>query len=621
MRTAMSEPSPSAPAQTSPGEDYAAKQKAGKQALATLLKPVSIWLTVGRVCAVISAITSIAPYLALTRIGDILLGAYQRGEAVDGPALHASVRLLVIAFLVQLSMYFIGLVITHLADVKLVGSLRRQMLERISRAPLSYFSESTSGAIRKAVQDDTRTLHMLVAHAPVDTTVAIISPLVLLTYAFIINWRLGLLAIATYPIYGFFQWVMMRDMGEKTTEMETKLANVSATGVEFAEGIEVVKGFGYTGQAHSRFASAAKEFADFYWAWCGPLLRGSAFSLAVVSVPVLLCINLGGGALMVQAGWVTTTQVLTCSLIALIVPVTIETLGTTAWAYQRAGHSALSLQQVLSAPQIDSPPADPHREDALAQHCAARTALDVTFAGVSYAYESDGTRIQALENVSLHLPAGSITALIGTSGSGKSTLATMLARFRDPDSGHISIGERDLRDFSEAELYRTVAFVLQDAHLLRMSIRDNIALAKLNASEEQIRSAAKAANILADIEALEHGFDTIVGEDTELSGGQRQRIVIARALLADAPILILDEATAATDPDCEAEIQDALSKLVIDRTVLVIAHHAESVIGADQICILERGQIAALGAAAEIASHPYWQRLNASASQQGDARG
>lgn len=621
MRAFMSDSPTSAPTEHAAGEDYAAKQKAGKQALTTLLQPVSKSLLVGRICAVASAITSIAPYLALTRIGEILLGAYHSGEAVDTQALHASVRLLIIAFVMQLSLYFIGLVITHLADVKLVGSLRRQMLQRISHAPLSYFSESTSGAIRKAVQDDTKTLHMLVAHAPVDTTVAIISPLVLLAYAFFINWRLGLLAIATYPIYGFFQWVMMRDMGEKTTEMEAKLANVSATGVEFAEGIEVVKGFGYTGQAHSRFANAAKEFADFYWAWCGPLLRGSAFSLAVVSVPVLLCINLGGGALMVQAGWVTTAQVLTCSLIALIVPVTIETLGTTAWAYQRAGYSALSLQQVLSAPQIDSPPADPHREDTGAKDGVAPSKLDVTFSDVSYAYESDGARIQALSHVSLHLPAGSITALIGTSGSGKSTLATMLARFRDPDAGTITIGGRDIREFSEAELYRTVAFVLQDAHLLRMSIRDNIALANANASEEQIRAAAKAANILADIDALAHGFDTVVGDDTELSGGQRQRIVIARALLADAPILILDEATAATDPDCEAEIQDALSKLVVGRTVLVIAHHAESVIGADQICILERGKIAALGSAAEIASHPYWQRLNASASQQGDFRG
>ncbi|MDO5700561.1 MAG: ABC transporter ATP-binding protein [Bowdeniella nasicola] len=590
-----------------------AKRAAGKAALKDLLKPVRGALMVGRILAVLSSVVMIAPYIALTRISSLLLEAHDAGTAVDAQALRAEVWFLIGAFVTYLGIYFFALTLTHFADLRLMMSLRERILDRIARAPLSWFSNSTSGAIRKSVQDDTQTLHTLVAHAPVETTAAIATPVVLLSYAFWIDWRLALLAILTYPIYIALQVRMLNDMGPKTATLDTKLSAVSSTGAEFAEGIAVVKNFGRTGKAHARFARAAQDFADFYWDWCGPLLRGSALSLAVISAPLLLFINLTGGALMMRAGWVGLPEVLTCTLISLVLPMGIEVLGMTAWSYQQAGNSALRLVRVLATEQIE--PIDPAVESARRAHSRPVGDGAVRFENVSYAYICDGTRIQALEDVSLDLPAGSITALVGPSGSGKSTLATMLARFRDPDSGRILIDGVDLRDMSEAELYANVAFVLQEAHLLRMSIRDNIALAKPEASDEEVWNAARSAMIAADIEQLEHGLDTIVGEQTDLSGGQRQRIAIARALLADTPILVLDEATTATDPDCEAEIQRALNRLVAGRTVLVIAHHAESVRGVDQICVMADGKVDAVGAPLDISENPYWRHLAGAASE------
>ncbi|MDN5964243.1 MAG: ATP-binding cassette domain-containing protein, partial [Actinomyces sp.] len=224
---------------------------------------------------------------------------------------------------------------------------------------------------------------------------------------------------------------------------------------------------------------------------------------------------------------------------------------------------------------------------------------------VSYSY---GETL-AVDDVTLDLAADSTTALIGPSGSGKSTVSTLVARFDDPDSGTLSIGGVDLRRIATSQLYREVAFVLQDPQLLRISIRDNIALARPDATEEEVRGAAREACIDEFIMSLPRGYDSVIDEDTLLSGGQAQRVAIACALVADAPILILDEATAFTDPESEAEIQQALNRLVTGRTVLVIAHRPASVVGADRIVVLERGRIVAQGTHEELSAEPHYAAL------------
>ena len=604
-------------------DTYKEERAQGQRALKELMAPIAPRLALGRFVAVCSSLVAVAPFIALVRIGDILLPAWRAGTPIDNEALSWNVKLLVGAFCTQLFLYFLALSITHFADLKLRGLLQERIIAQISRAPLSWFSRARSGQIRKAIQADTTTLHTLVAHAPVETTAAVATPLALVIFAFTVNWRLGLLTMIPLPFYFAAQMFMMRDMGEKTAEMDDRLGYLAARGVEFVEGIQVVKSFGKVGHAHRAFARAADDFGNFYWDWCGPMLKGSALAMSFISAPVVLLVNMGLGSLILAAGAATLPEVIACSLIGLIVPLTFDTLSTSMWSYQLAGNSALRIIEVTSVeqlPQLSESEAASAQPEAT-QPAAAPTAASageaaggvvpahVVFENVSYSYPRAGRTIQALDGVSLTLRRGTVTALLGPSGSGKSTLATMLARFRDPDSGRVLLEGHDLRTFSEKDLYKRVAFVLQDAHMLRMSVRDNIRLARPNADDAAIEQAARAANIWEDICALPRGLDTVLGEDTAMSGGQNQRLAIARALLADADLLILDEATVATDPQCEAEIQSALNRLVAGRTVLVIAHHAESVLGVDQVCILEQGRISALGTPDEVAAHPFWVRL------------
>lgn len=537
------------------------KLKNGQKALRKLLKPVRAQLYCAQFIAFCSALLSVAPYIALVALED----AFAQGNV---GLIKETVKWLVVAFLSQLSLYFVALLISHLADAKLVSLNRQRIIRAIGRAPLAWCGQTNSGKVRKAIEDDTITLHSLTAHAPVDTVTAIATPLALLLYVFSIDWRLGILAVATVPVYLAIQAYSMKGMGDKTAEMDTYLGDVSATAVEFAEGIAVVKAFGTVGKAHRRYQEAADRFSAFYYAWVRPLLKVSAVSDSVIAIPLLLLINVGVGSILLAAGEVTVAEVLISSLVAFVIPGTIQTMGMMMWSYQLAGNAALRLDAVMSLQAVSE-----------GNRSVEKRNPTVEFEHVSFAYSG----VPVIKNFSATLAPGTITALVGPSGAGKSTVATMLARFQDPDAGRIMIDGINLRELSFSSLYSTVSFVLQDPHILRMSIRDNIALYRTDATDEEIWEAARVAHIAADIRALPQGMDTIVGEDTSLSGGQQQRISIARAVLSQAPILILDEATAATDPDCEAEIQSALSTLVIGKTVLVIAHKPESIRGVDQI--------------------------------------
>jgi ATP-binding cassette subfamily B protein len=587
-----SDPAPSDPASpdsatpdsaTSAPIDPAAKRALEQAQLSRLLRPVRGRLWAGRALGAAAGIVSIAPYIALARLGDVLLRAALAGTPPDSAAVRGAITLVITGLSIQLLLTFTALLVTHLADLRLMRVLRESLIDRIARTRLSWFTSTSSGAVRKAVQDDTKTLHQLVAHAPVESAIAIVTPLALLVYAFTVDWRLGLLAFASVPIYLSVQAWTMRGMGEKTAEMDAKLARVSSTAVEFADGIAVIKAFGRSGQAHARYAEAARDFSCFYLGWVGPMLRASAISEALVSVPVLIVLNIGGGALLVGAGAVTAADVVVTTLIALVLPNTVQIIGRTMWSYQLAGSSAKRLADLLDTPVLEEGATG--APDA-AVHTPA--AVDVVFEDVAYSY-TGGTN--AVTDVSLTVPAGGVTALVGASGSGKSTLAVLAARFMDPDRGRVLVGGRDVRDIPADQLYRTVSFVLQNPQLLRMSLRDNIRLAQPRATDDQVWAAAQSACIADEIRALPDGLDTVWGEGARLSGGQEQRIAIARALVADAPVLVLDEATAATDPDSEAEIQRALSALVVGRTVLVIAHRVESVLGCDRLAVLRDGRV------------------------------
>ena len=576
-------------------DDPRAAHKAGQKAFKELTAPIRGSMALAQLLGVLYGALAVAPYVILVQLGEVLLAAARSGVSPDRAEVINLLMWLIGAFGMRYGIYFVALSVTHFADVRFGHLVRMRMVKVLASAPLAWFTSTNSGAVRKAIQDDTHDVHTVIAHAPVESAAAVSAPLSLLIYSFIIDWRLGLLSIATLPIYALINAWMMRDMGEKTAEMDRYLTRVSATMVEFVSGISVVKAFGTVGRAHERFSHAAEDFARFYVAWCGPLLKGSALGQAAVSPSMILLISTAGGSALAATGIVSPVQVITCALIALVIPAAIEVLGSTVWSYQIAGAAALRIVDLLSVAPLS---ADGSEEPAGA---------DVEVDKVSFSYGST----RALDEVSLTVPEGTVTALIGPSGSGKSTLATLVARFADPDQGSVRIGGVDVRAIAPDVLYRHVSFVLQDPQLLDISVRENIALGRTDAKDEAIWAAATAARIDDYVRSLPRGLDSVIGEDAHPSGGQAQRIAIARALLVDAPILVLDEATAFTDPEAEAEIQAALTRLVQGKTVLVIAPRAASIIGVDQIAILEAGRLIARGTPDELADHPYLRELSA----------
>ncbi len=509
---------PEASAQTGTGGN-AQRSREGQAAIARLGAPIRIRLRIGQVLVLLSAVLAVAPYIALVQLGDILLDAYRAGVSPDSQRVHSAVMVLVSAYSARLLLYFMALLITHLADLSLRDRLRRDIVERISHAPLAWFTESTSGRIRKAVQDDTTTVHTVIAHGPVERLNAIVTPLALLICAFWIDWRLALLALSTLILYVLTYSASLRGMNEKTVEMDRKLAAVSSSMVEFVSGIGVVKAFGRVG-APTRPTSLRPTSS--------PPSTGPGRCPGDRRLPVLhLGVDPGAApgqsrwrALLMHAGTVTLPQVLTTTLIALVLPGALTTVASISWSYQLAGAAALRLCEVLDTPvlPISDSPERPQSARVEIEH-------------VSFSY---GDTL-AVDDASLILEPGTVTALLGPSGSGKSTLATLIARFADPDAGAVRIGGVDLRDMDEDTLYSTVSFILQDAQLLGTTVRENISLGRPDADLEQVRAAARVARIDEEIMALPDGYDTVLGQDTGLSGGQEQRIAIARAILLNTP--------------------------------------------------------------------------------------
>lgn len=570
------------------------KDQEGQAAIKRLSKPIKVRILLAQIFTILSALLSFVPYLALVWLGDIFLSAQATGEQINAVQVHKVVNLLVMAFLSKLFFHALSLIITHFADMKLRFIIRQRIVERLSHVPLAWFSQTDSGKIRNAVQDDTKTVHTVVAHAPVDMLNGVLAPLVLLVFMFVINWRLALIGIVTIPLYFLLQGISMKDMGPKTAEMNRHLGEVSSTMIELVAGIKVVKAFSKTGKAHQNYANAAEAFSKSYWDWCAPLIGLCSIAGELISAPLLLFVNFTGGALIMGAGLASLPQVLACTLIAIVLPVAISSVANITWSYQMAGAAAIRLCDIMDTPVI------PETKSPQKTNGLVLQVKDVT-----YSYGDT----QALKGVNLTLNPNTITALIGPSGSGKSTLATLIARFDDPQNGSISLGGVDLRNISSQTLYDKIAFVLQDPMLINASIQRNISLARQDATIDEIRKAAKIAQIDDLIMSLPKGYDSVLGTDCSLSGGESQRVSIARAVLADAPILIMDEATAFADPDSELEIQKALNALIKDRTVLVIAHRLNAILGADQIAVMEQGEIVAIGTHHELLDNVHYQAL------------
>jgi ATP-binding cassette, subfamily B, bacterial IrtA/YbtP len=533
------------------------------------------WPRLGTAIALqaVAAIVAVVPFIAVAELAKTLL-ANQGGAWTMALVAGASLIL-------WLLLTAAAGALAHRTDLDVQLSVRRRMVDRLGRVPLGWFTDRGAGGIGKAVQHDVDAMHHMVAHALLNLTASVLTPLVSLAYLFWVDWRMALISLIPIVIgVGLFVR-LVATMESQTVAFDEALQRIGSRVIEFVEGIAVVKMFGEAKRAHRQFARAADDFARFFLAWISRSYRTNAASaLALSPVTSLLTVLVGGTAL-VTAGELDPVELLPFAILGLGLAGPMQALHFYFHDIEKASAAAKRVGELLVAPELTIPAIPRHPTD-----------TRVELSKVDFAYDQDRP---VLNDINLSLEPGTVTALVGTSGSGKTTLAKLLPRFFDPTQGAVTIGGIDVREIAPDQLYRLVSFVLQDVVLLDASVRDNIRLAYPDADDETVRRAAAAAAIDKRVEALPNGYDAIVGREIRFSGGEAQRISIARAILADTPIVVLDEATAHADPESEALIQDALSELAAGRTVLVVAHRLSTVVGADRIVVLEQGRIVEQG--------------------------
>ena len=489
-------------------------------------------------------------------------------------------------------LYIAGLMCSHLAAFRIATNLRLALTEHIARLPLGQIQVSGSGKLRRTIADTAGAAETFLAHQLPDQyrAMATVAGLLVLLLAF--DWRLGLLSLLPVALgFACMSTMTGKSMQEKMTEYQNALADMSNQAVEYVRGIPVVKTFGQTVFSFKKF----KDTIDNYQRWTiayTKQLRGpmTAYTLAVNSVFVFLIV----GGFWLSGKGVTAALLLDLLFYIIITPVISLTLSKLMLMSENTMLVTDALKRmdaVLTAPALSRPARPQSPKDSA-----------VVFDHVTFRY--DGTK-NALEDISLTIGAGETAALVGPSGGGKSTLASLAARFFDPTSGTVSIGGVNVKDMDPGQLMDTVSFVLQNSRLIKASILDNVRLGRPDASEDQVMAALEQAQCMDIIEKFPQGVHTVIGsQGVYLSGGEMQRIAIARAILKDAPVLILDEATAFADPDNERKVQAALTRLAQGRTVLMIAHRLSTVTGADKIFVLEEGRLVQQGSFAQLSQSP-----------------
>lgn len=546
------------------------------QAAGRLLAPLKLPLIISGALQVVVTLTQLAPFLLLIELARLLLtGAEQARLWTVG---FAALGLLGLgtALAAALTLWL------HAIDARFARRLRSALLTKMSRLPLGWFTARGSGSIKQLVTDDTLALHYLITHAVPDAVAAVVAPVAVLVYLFAVDWRVALVLFAPVLVYLVTASAMTIASGPRIAQAQRWAETMNNAAGAYLEGQPVIRVFG--GAAASTFRRRLDDYIGFLVAWQRPLAgKKTLMDLATRPATFLWLIAVTGTLLVVNQAM---DPVNLLPFLLLGTTFGAQLLGI---AYGVGGIgaglvAARRLQVALDEPElVVRPPQQPARTD---------PAGAVVFDRVSFGYRPGVPVIRA---VSLTLAPGTVTALVGPSGSGKSTLAALLARFHDVDEGAIEVDGRDIASMTADQLYRRVGFVLQETQLVHASVRDNIALAVPKASADQVEAAARQAQIHDRILRLPDGYDTVLGADAALSGGERQRLTIARAILADTPVLILDEATAFADPESEYLVQQALNRLTADRTVLVIAHRLHTVTGADQIVVLDDGRIVERG--------------------------
>lgn len=552
-------------------------------ALARLLAPVRAHLIVCGVLSAFAAAAGIVPYIAVAEIAEVMLEEPTGANAhvwtwVGVGATGAGLRLLLFVQSARVG---------HYADAAILHELRMRIVRHLGALPLGWFRASGSGAVKRAMTGDLEEMHEVIAHALGQLTGAATVVLVGAGYLIAVDVRLALVALGVLAAMGICYGVSMRTMTTHMNRLIAAEARISAASVEYADGIQVVKSFGTGGRVLHRFDDAVDEYAQAFSAWVDEVRYSSAATRVFGSEVAVLVAVTGAGLAFVANGSLAVADLVAFLIVAIGLPTSLLPAVSASQGVRKGRMGAANIERLLSR----APLPEPVKPQTPSGHT-------VEFDRVSFSY--DGVT-NAVEDISAVCTPGQVTAIVGPSGAGKSTLASLLPRFYDVTAGAIRVGGVDVRAIPSAALLASMSLVFQDVALLRDSVTENIRIGRPGASDAEVRHAAVAAQIHDVIVRLPDGYDTLLdGGGGGLSGGERQRLTIARAILSGSPIVVLDEATAALDPDSEGAVQDALAALAIGKTVIVIAHRLHTIAEADQILVLDSGRIQERGSHDEL---------------------
>ena len=543
------------------------------------------------VLAILSVAGGFVPYLGVYQIIRLFL---ERQTSWEGILFWCGVCRA--GYAIKVAGYALSTMLAHVSAYTILEGLRLQAADRLMGAPLGEVDSRPIGAMKSTIVDRIEDIEPPLAHMIPELSSNILLPLVVAIAMFAIDWRMGLALLVTIPVALIPMAFGLRTYNKNYAAYMAANAHVNSVIVEYVEGIQVVKAFSQGERSYQKFANAVRSFRDFTMDWFR--CTWASMNLCLSILPTTLLGTLPMGIYLYQTGVLDPAQVTLCLMLALGIVTPLMSATAFINSMKSMQFAVKDTRELLDLPQLSQVERD-----------APLNGCDIQLRDVSFSYSGDGEEV--LHHLDLTIPQGKFTALVGPSGGGKSTIARLAARFWDVTGGSITLGGRDIRELPLKQLSREISFVTQDNFLFDCSLKENIRLGRPGASDEEVFAAARAAQCEEFIGRLEHGWDTAAGDaGKQLSGGERQRIAIARAILKDAPIVILDEATAFTDPENEDKIQRSIMALSKGKTLLVIAHRLSTIQNADQIVVLEKGQIVDRGTQRELLDRcPLYQTL------------
>ena len=556
------------------------------------------------ILAAVSAFIALVPFYYIWRIMKEVIRVKPDFAKAEGIAAYGWYA---VGFaLAGMLLYIAALMCSHIAAFRVQASMRKIMMEHIMKLPLGFIESEGSGKIRKIVVESSAATETYLAHNLPDKAVSVATPVGLIALLLVFDWRLGLICLIPAVLGFLFMGSMMgKEMENSMKEYQNSLETMSAEAVEYVRGIPVVKTFGQTIFSFKRFKDSIDKYEKWTLDYTKKMMKPMiAFTTAVNSTfafIVAAAYLLGGHGISGSLG-------LNLFFYIIITPILTTTLMKLAYA----GEAQLQVKDALMRMKglMDRQPLPEPQQGKLPKNSA------LSLENVSFAYE--GAEKNAVDGITLRINAGEHVAFVGPSGGGKTTLASLIARFWDVDKGSVKIGGVDVRDITSDELMNQISYVFQDSRLLKMSILDNVRIGRPGATDAEVMKALEDAQCMDIIEKLPDGVNTMIGtKGVYVSGGEAQRLSIARAFLKNAPVLILDEATAFADPDNEQRVQAAFEKLSREKTVIMIAHRLSTVTNADRIYVLKDGIVAESGSHQELTAHDgvyahMWKEYNKS---------